>query len=104
MSVVIAKGTKEIIPVTVVDETGITTDLSGLSPKFDFLDDNSTFIYNQATATASGMVMSCLIDASSTGPSGLLPVGHYRLFVGFTIGSEKPRLGPIDFYIKDFNS
>ncbi len=104
MAVYIAKGTKEYVPVDITDSSGIVTDLSGLSPKFDFLDDSDVFIYNQATATASGMEMNCLLDVSSTGPSGLLPVGHYRLFVGFTVGSEKPRLGPIDVYIRDKTS
>lgn len=101
MPVRIAKGTKESIVVEVTDENGVVTDLSALSPKYDFLDDANTFIYNQVAATATGMEMTCLIDASATGPSGLLAVAHYRLFVGFTVGSEKPRLGPIDVFIKD---
>jgi hypothetical protein len=101
MAVGIAKGTKEIIPVDIDDSTGAVATLTGLSPKYDFLDSADVFIYNQATATNVGMRMDCLIDASSTGPSGLLPVGLYRLFVGFTVGTEKPRLGPIDIIIRD---
>lgn len=101
MAISLAKGTKETVIVLVDDVTDVVTDLSGLSPKFDFLDDANTFIYNQQAATASGMTMSCLLDVSATGPSGLLAVAHYRLFVGFTTGSEKPRLGPIDVFIKD---
>lgn len=104
MSVSIAKNTKEIIRVDVTDDTGIVTDISGLSPKFDFINDSETFIYNAATATASGMTISCLLDTTATGPSGLLPIGHYRLFVSFTVGSEIPRLGPIDMFIKDHTS
>lgn len=100
-AIAIAKGTKELIPVDVIDRSGIVTDLSTLSPKYDFLDDASTFIYNQATASATGMTLYCLIDASATGPGGLLAVAHYRLFVGFTVGSEKPRIGPVDVYIRD---
>lgn len=103
MAVSIGKGTKEIVAVDVVDRTGIVTDLSSLSPKFDFLNDADTFIYTQATATGVSMRIDSLIDASATGPSGLLPVGRYRLFVGFTAGSEKPRLGPIDVFIVDRN-
>lgn len=103
MAVRLGKGTKEIIEVDVVDETGIVTDLSGLLPKFDFLDDLNIFIYTLETATASGMTMACLVDTSATGPGGLLPVGHYRLFVSFTVGSEVPRLPPIDVYIVDTN-
>lgn len=101
MPVYIAKGTKEIIPVDIDDVTDVISDLSTLTPKYDFLDSADTFIYNQVTATTVAMRMDCLVDASSTGPSGLLAVGRYRLFVGFTVGTEKPRLGPIDVFIID---
>ena len=104
MAVTIAYKTKEIIIVNVTDDTLVVTDISGLLPKFDFINDANTAIYNAATATATGLAISCLVDTSATGPSGILPVGHYRLFVSFTVGSEIPRLGPIDVYIKDTNS
>jgi hypothetical protein len=104
MSVTLAKNTKEYVRVDVTDDTGVVTDISGLSPKFDFINDSNTSIYSAATATASGMTISCLLDTTATGPSGLLPVGHYRLFVSFTVGSEIPRLGPIDVFIKDVNA
>jgi hypothetical protein len=48
------------------------------------------------TLTATAMRINPLVDTSSGGPGGLLPVGHYRLFVGFTVGSEVVKLGPID--------
>lgn len=104
MAILLAKGTKEIVRVDVTDDTGVVTDISGLLPKFDFINAANTFIYTLATATASGMTISCLLDTSATGPSALLPVGHYRLFVSFTVGTEIPRLGPIDCYIRDYSS
>lgn len=104
MALTIAKGTKEILPVDIDDSTGVVTSLAALSPKYDLMKDDDTFVYNQATATTSGMRMDCLIDATAAGPSGLLPVAHYRLFVSFTVGTEIPRLGPIDVYIRDKTS
>lgn len=104
MAVYLAKGTQEIIPVDIDDVTDVISDLSTLSPKYDFLDTADAFIYNQATATTVNMRMDCLIDASASGPSGLLAVGKYRLFVSFTVGTEQPRLGPIDVFIIDRSS
>lgn len=103
MAVYLAKGTQEIIPVDIEDITAVISDLSTLSPKYDFLDTADVLIYNQVTATTVGMRMDCLIDASASGPSGLLPVGRYRLFACFTVGTEQPRLGPIDVFIIDRN-
>lgn len=105
MAVYLAYGTQEIIPVDIDDVTDVVTDLTALSPKYDFLNAADTFIYNQVAATATvGMRMDCLIDASASGPSGVLPVGRYRLFVSFTVGSEQPRLGPIDVFLIDRNN
>ena len=103
MPAYLAKGTQEIIPVDIEDVTDIVSDLTALLPKYDFLNAADTAIYNQATATTLGMRMDCLIDASASGPLGLLPVGRYRLFVCFTVGTEQPRLGPIDVFIIDRN-
>lgn len=84
----ITQGTKEIIPVTIVDKTNVTTDLSGASPKFWFQKPDDTYVYNNVAATASGMRIDCLVDTSSGGPGGLLATGTYRLYVGWTNGSE----------------
>lgn len=101
MAITLTKNTKETVPVEVIDYTEVVTDISGLSPKFDFLKDDNSTVYSAQAATASGMIISCLIDTSASGPGGSLAVGHYRLFVSFTVGSEIPRLGPVDVYIKD---
>jgi len=104
MPVYLAKGTQEIIPVDIEDVTSVVSDLTSLTPRYDFLNSVDTFIYNQATPTTVGMRMDCLIDASASGPSGLLAVGRYRLFCCFTVGTEQPRLGPIDVFIIDRNN
>jgi len=104
MAIILAKGTQEIVPVDIDDETGVVTDLTSLSPKYDFLNEADTFIYNQVAATVVLMRMDCLIDASASGPSGLLPAGRYRLFCCFTVGTEQPRLGPIDVFIIERNA
>lgn len=84
----ITQGTKEIIPVDVVDRTGMTTDLSTASPKFWFQKPDDSYVYDNVAATAVAMQIQCLIDTSSGGPSGLLAEGTYRLYVGWTRGSE----------------
>jgi hypothetical protein len=94
-------GTKEIVPVDVSDRSGATTDLSAASPTYTVLDDTSptpVAWYEDEATTASVMRISCMIDTSATHPDGVWPVGHYRLFVGFTVGSEVVKLGPIDLY------
>lgn len=85
----ITQGTKEIIPVDVVDKTGITTDLSAATPKFWFQAPDDSYVYDNVAATASGMRIDCLVDTSATGPDGLLAEGTYRLYVGWTNGSEQ---------------
>ena len=83
----ITQGTKEIIPVTIVDKTNVTTDLSGMSPKFWFQKPDDTYVYNSATASATGLRIDCLVETSSGGPGGLLALGLYRLYVGWTNGA-----------------
>lgn len=101
MSVKITLGTKENIPVDIEDATGIITTLVGSSPTFDVLDAADVVKINAQAATVSGtMRLLCLCDFSVT---ATFPVGKYRLFVKFTVGSEVPRLGPFDLEIIDEN-
>jgi len=101
MAVAITLGTKENVPVDIVDLTGIITTLVGSTPKFDVLDAANVVKINQQTATVSGtMRLLCLCDFSN---EATFPIGAYRLFVEFTFGSEQPRLGPFDLQIVDTN-
>lgn len=86
--IVITPGTKEYIPVDVVDRTGLTSDLSTASPKFWFQKEDNSYVYTNVSATGVGMQIQCLVDTSSGGPGGLLADGTYRLYVGWTRGSE----------------
>lgn len=99
MAIPITLGTKENVPVDIVDVTGIITTLVGSNPKFDVLDAADVVKINQANATVSGtMRLLCLCDFSN---EATFPVGEYRLFVEFTFGSEQPRLGPFHLLIVD---
>jgi hypothetical protein len=101
MAIAITLGTKENIPVDVIDNAGIITTLVGSTPKFDVLNAANSVLINQQSATVSGtMRLLCLCDFTNT---GTFPIGAYRLFVDFTVGSEKPRLGPFDLQIIDKN-
>jgi hypothetical protein len=92
----VALGTKENIVVDVTDITGGTVTLSGTSPNFDVLNVAGTALISAVAATASVMTLLCLCDFSNT---TTFPVGDYRLFVKFTVGTEVPRLGPINIQI-----
>lgn len=101
MAIAITLGTDEKVPVDIIDVTGIITTLVGSNPKFDVIDDADALLINQGTAEVSGtMRLLCPCDFSN---EVTFPVGHYRLFVEFTFGSEQPRLGPFDLQIVDTN-
>lgn len=101
MATLITLGTKENVPVDIVDTTGIITTLVGSNPKFDVLTALNVFKVTQANATVSGtMRLLCLCDFSN---EATFPVGAYKLFVEWTFGSEQPRLGPFDLQIVDAN-
>jgi hypothetical protein len=98
-SVRLTAGTKEIVPVDVTDSTGVTTDLSAATPLYTVLNDAEVAKYTDASTTASGMRIKPMIDTSSTHAGGAWAVGHYRLFVKFTVATEIVKLGPIDLYV-----
>lgn len=101
MAIAITLGTKENIPIDLVDNSGIITTLVGSNPKFDVLDAASALKINQQSATVSGtMRLMCLCDFSNV---ATYPIGLYRLFANFTFGSEVPRLGPFELQIVDTN-
>lgn len=101
MAIKVTLGTKENIPIDLIDLTGAITTLVGSSPKFDVLDAADVVKINQQAATVSGtMRLLCLCDFSN---EATFPAGAYRLFAEFTFGSEQPRLGPFDIEIVDEN-
>lgn len=97
----LTRGTVEYVPADLADRTGVVTDLSSASPTFDVVDDDDVYWYQDESASATGMRINCLMDTSSAHSLGLWPIGHYRWFVGFTVGSEVVKLGPVDLYIID---
>jgi hypothetical protein len=92
----LAKGTKENVRVTYVDRSGVVTNLASSGPTFDVLDSADVFKVTAASATASGMVVTLLLDSTV---GGVWAEGDYRLFVKFTVGSEVVRKGPYYFTI-----
>lgn len=92
----VAKGSKENVRVTFVDDTGLVTDLSTSGPTFDVLDSADVFKVTAGAATASGLVVTVPLD---TTVGGVWAEGEYRLFVKFTIGAEVIRKGPYYFTI-----
>lgn len=92
----VTKGTKEHAHVDFVDRTGQVTDLSGSGPTFDVIDFNEVAKVTAASASASGLRITVLLD---TTVGGVWAEGEYRLFVKFTVGSEIIRKGPYYFQI-----
>lgn len=90
----LAKGTKEILLVNVVDRLKAITTLNGLTMKFDVYDRQGNIKMNQVTATNAGMIAQCLVDTTT---GGGWAAGKYVLYLDITTGPEKPRLGPFEF-------
>lgn len=90
----IAKGSKENIRITVTDRSNTVTDLSTSGPTFDVIDSSEVYKVTASGATASGMVITALLD---TTVGGTWAEGEYRLFVKFTVGAEVVRKGPFYF-------
>lgn len=92
----IAQGSKEQIRCTMTDRSGTVTDLTSSGPTFDVIDFNDVYKVTASGATASGLIITVLLD---TTVGGLWVVGDYRLFIKFTIGSEVVRKGPFYFTV-----
>lgn len=92
----LAKGSIENVEVSMIDNTGQTTDLAPTGPKYDVVDDLGASIVSNVTATASGMTIHCRIDTTI---GGYVSGNHYNLYVKFTLGTESPRIGPYDLFI-----
>lgn len=92
----VTKGTKENVRIKFVDDAGVVTELSGSGPTFTVLDSADVAKVTDASASASGLVISVLLD---TTVGGVWAEGEYRLFVKFTVGSEVIRKGPYEFEI-----
>lgn len=94
----VALGTKENVIVDVTDITEVTTTLAAATPTFDVLNAAGGVLINDQACTINTMTLYCLCDFSNT---ATFPVGAYRLFVKFTVGSEIPVLGPFNINIVD---
>lgn len=92
----VAKGSKEDVRIGYTDRASLITDLSGSGPTFDVIDSADAFKVTAGSATASGMIITVLLD---TTVGGVWAEGEYRLFVKFTVGSQVVRKGPYYFTI-----
>jgi hypothetical protein len=98
----VTQGTKENFQVIITDKEGAVTELASSTPKFDVMDEGDVFKYGDGTfanaqaATASGMVITALVDTNN---GGVWDEGDYRLFVWFVVGSETIRKGPFFFQV-----
>ena len=91
---VLARGTDEIIRVTQEDRSELVTDLSTSSPTFTVKDSAGADKVTDASASATGLVISVPLD---TNVGGMWAAGEYRLYVKFTVGGEVVRKGPYYF-------
>lgn len=92
----VTKGTKENVRVTYEDRSGLIATLAGSGPTFDVLDAADAAKVTAGSASASGMVITLLLD---TTVGGVWAEGEYRLFVQFTVGAQVIRKGPYFFTI-----
>jgi hypothetical protein len=94
----VTKGTKENVRVTYEDRSGLVTTLVGSAPTFDVIDSAEVYKVTAASASASGMIITLLLDTTA---GGTWAEGEYRLFVKFTVGSQVIRKGPYFFTITE---
>ncbi len=92
----VVNGSKENVVVDVSDKTGLTTDLSTSSPTFTVENAAGAVIVNAAVATADQMRVICLLNTTTGGP---WVEGLHRLYVGFTVGTEIPKILAGEFYL-----
>lgn len=97
MSARLTLGTIEYINADITDTTGSVDDLvadGATDIKFSVKEPLGTLVITDQTATATGMVIQCLVDTT-----GFTDPGVYTLYPKFTIGSEDVVLGPYEFYV-----
>lgn len=104
--VTLTKGTKEYVPIKLLNVLGNLTTLDGLGLKHDlFKDDEAeTEIYSGTATINDGMIALPLIDTnlqSGMPAADLVPEGDYNIFLDFTLAPEHPRLGPFKFRVDD---
>lgn len=110
MAIRLVQGTIETINATVTDTSDTLTTLDGSSPTYTVVpvdpdtdvDVVGSDLYTDEPALNSGMMIQALIDTTTGGTGTDAPLwdrGKYRIYVGFTNGSEVPKLGPADLYI-----
>jgi hypothetical protein len=89
-------GTKENIRVTVRDNNGTVTDLTGSGPTFTVKNSLDVDMVANIAASASGLVITVPLD---TTVGGVWAEEEYRLFVKYTVGSEVINKGPHYFVL-----
>ena len=92
-------GTKQYLPVKVVDALGALTTLTGSDLRFDiYLDDDAeTLVIDNASCSNQGMIALPLIDTTVVD----FEEGKYNLFISFVASPEQVRLGPFPFTVDD---
>ena|SRR6187402_1463755 len=89
-------GTKENIRVTVRDNAGTVSDLSGSGPTFTVKNSAGTNMVAAVAASASALVITVPLD---TTVGGTWAEDEYRLFVKYTVGAEVIEKGPFYFML-----
>jgi hypothetical protein len=103
--VTLTKGTKEYVPIKVLNVLGSLTTLTGTGLVHDLYLDNEaeTPVYLGQSTANDNMIALPLIDTTITfgAPAVPLPEGDYSIFIKFTVLPEVPRLGPFKFRLDD---
>lgn len=89
-------GTKENIRVTVRDNAGTVSDLTGSGPTFTVKDSAGADKVTNDPASASGLVITVPLDTTD---GGTWAEDEYRLFVKYTVGAEVIEKGPFYFVL-----
>lgn len=97
--VTLTKGTKEYVPIKVINVLGnlATLDSTGLTHDLYKDDEAETLVYANQSTTNDGLVALPLIDTTDPG----FQEGTYNIFIKFNALPEVPRLGPFAIRVDD---
>lgn len=104
--VTLTKGTKEYVPIKVMNVLGTLSTLDGTGLIFDLYmaDEAETVVLTGQSCANDGMIALPLIDTNIQGGlplADLIPEGDYNIFIKFTVLPEVPRLGPFPIRVDD---
>jgi hypothetical protein len=98
VAIILPKGTKEFLAVTVDDKLNNITTLEGETVTFDVRGEDDALVVTDGPTILQSMIALCLVDTTTWDE------GKYRLFLKIDIAPQRPVLGPFKFDVEDYSN